>query len=118
MTAHRRRTKPRTGTLGGSNRMLSARDVAAMLADPRAHRPRQMAGMGTTRLQDRQAPAMERTRRVRLDRPPGRMTKSGPRPHWAGVRVWITVITIDAPWWRVVFARCSLMDKGIREASS
>lgn len=46
------------------------------------------------------------------------MTKSGPRPHWAGVRVWITVITIDAPWWRVVFARCSLMDKGIREASS
>ena len=34
VTAHRRRAKPRTGTLGGSNRMLSARDVAAILAVP------------------------------------------------------------------------------------
>lgn len=34
VTAHRRRTKPRTGTLGGSNRLLSARDVAAILAVP------------------------------------------------------------------------------------
>ncbi len=34
ITAYRRRTKPRTGTLGGSNRMLSARDVAAILSVP------------------------------------------------------------------------------------
>jgi excisionase family DNA binding protein len=30
----RSRARPRTGTLGGSNRMLSARDVAAILAVP------------------------------------------------------------------------------------
>ena len=34
LTASRRRAKPRAGTLGGSNRMLSARDVAAILAVP------------------------------------------------------------------------------------
>ena len=33
-TSTERRTTPRTGTLGGSNRMLSARDVAAILAIP------------------------------------------------------------------------------------
>ena len=33
-TSTQRRTTPRTGTLGGSNRMLSARDVAAILAIP------------------------------------------------------------------------------------
>jgi excisionase family DNA binding protein len=32
--AARSRVGPRTGTLGGSNRMLSARDVAAILAVP------------------------------------------------------------------------------------
>jgi excisionase family DNA binding protein len=34
VTAGKRRAKPRAGTLGGSNRMLSARDVAAILAVP------------------------------------------------------------------------------------
>ena len=34
LTASRRPAKPRAGTLGGSNRMLSARDVAAILAVP------------------------------------------------------------------------------------
>jgi excisionase family DNA binding protein len=34
MAARPRRTKPRAGTLGGSNKMLSARDVAAILAVP------------------------------------------------------------------------------------
>ncbi len=34
MTAYRRRAKPRAGTLGGSNRMLSAREVAAILGIP------------------------------------------------------------------------------------
>jgi excisionase family DNA binding protein len=34
VNAYRMRTKPRTGTLGGSNRMLSARDVAAILSVP------------------------------------------------------------------------------------
>jgi excisionase family DNA binding protein len=34
VTAYRRRAASRTGTLGGSNRMLSARDVAAILAVP------------------------------------------------------------------------------------
>ncbi len=34
VTVNRRRTIARTGTLGGSNRMLSARDVAAILAVP------------------------------------------------------------------------------------
>ena len=34
MTANSGRHVPRAGTLGGSNRMLSARDVAAMLAVP------------------------------------------------------------------------------------
>lgn len=34
VSAYRRRTKPRTGTLGGSNRLLSARDVAELLAVP------------------------------------------------------------------------------------
>ena len=34
MTAYRQRTKPRTGTLGGSNRMLSVRDVAELLSIP------------------------------------------------------------------------------------
>ena len=35
MTAYRRRTKPRTtGTLGGSNRLLSAREVAGILGVP------------------------------------------------------------------------------------
>ena len=34
MTAHRRQARPRAGTLGGSNRMLSARDVAAILGVP------------------------------------------------------------------------------------
>jgi excisionase family DNA binding protein len=33
-TSTERRATPRTGTLGGSNRMLSARDVAAILAIP------------------------------------------------------------------------------------
>jgi len=33
-TTHRRRAKPRTGTLGGSNRMLSAREVATILGIP------------------------------------------------------------------------------------
>ena len=34
-SAHRRRAKPPgTGTLGGSNRMLSARDVAELLSVP------------------------------------------------------------------------------------
>jgi excisionase family DNA binding protein len=32
--AYQRRAKPRTGTLGGSNRMLSAREVAAILSVP------------------------------------------------------------------------------------
>ena len=32
--AHRKGVRPRTGTLGGSNRMLSARDVAAILSVP------------------------------------------------------------------------------------
>jgi excisionase family DNA binding protein len=32
--ARRRRARPGTGTLGGSNRMLSARDVAELLAVP------------------------------------------------------------------------------------
>lgn len=31
---YRKKTRPRTGTLGGSNRMLSAREVAAILAVP------------------------------------------------------------------------------------
>lgn len=30
----RRRAQPRTGTLGGSNRMLSSRDVAGLLSVP------------------------------------------------------------------------------------
>jgi len=35
VSAYRRRhAKPRGGTLGGSNRLLSARDVAAILAVP------------------------------------------------------------------------------------
>jgi len=34
MTARRRRAHPGTGTLGGSNRLLSAQDVARMLAVP------------------------------------------------------------------------------------
>lgn len=34
VTTYRRRAKPRTGTLGGSNRMLSAREVAAILGIP------------------------------------------------------------------------------------
>jgi excisionase family DNA binding protein len=35
VTAYRRRTKPRiAGTLGGSNRMLSAREVAGILGVP------------------------------------------------------------------------------------
>jgi excisionase family DNA binding protein len=33
-STNRRHTRPRSGTLGGSNRMLSARDVAAILAVP------------------------------------------------------------------------------------
>jgi excisionase family DNA binding protein len=33
-TAYQRRAKPSTGTLGGSNRMLSAREVAAILSVP------------------------------------------------------------------------------------
>ena len=33
-TVNKQRAKPRAGTLGGSNRMLSARDVAAILAVP------------------------------------------------------------------------------------
>ena len=33
-TARQRRARPRTGTLGGSNRMLSAREVAAILSVP------------------------------------------------------------------------------------
>jgi len=32
--AYRKGVKPRTGTLGGSNRMLSAREVAAILSVP------------------------------------------------------------------------------------
>jgi len=32
--AFRKEAKPRTGTLGGSNRMLSAREVAAILSVP------------------------------------------------------------------------------------
>ncbi len=34
VTAYRRRAKTRAGTLGGSNRMLSAREVAAILGIP------------------------------------------------------------------------------------
>jgi len=34
VTVNKRRAKPRVGTVGGSNRMLSARDVAAILAVP------------------------------------------------------------------------------------
>ena len=34
MTARKQHARPRAGTLGGSNRMLSARDVAAILAVP------------------------------------------------------------------------------------
>jgi excisionase family DNA binding protein len=34
VTAYQRRARPRTGTLGGSNRMLSAREVAAILSVP------------------------------------------------------------------------------------
>jgi len=34
VTAYRRRAQPRTGTLGGSNRLLSAREVAGMLVVP------------------------------------------------------------------------------------
>jgi excisionase family DNA binding protein len=33
-TVYQRRARPRTGTLGGSNRMLSAREVAAILSVP------------------------------------------------------------------------------------
>ena len=33
-SAHRKGVRPRTGTLGGSNRMLSAREVAAILSVP------------------------------------------------------------------------------------
>lgn len=33
-SAYRKGPKPRTGTLGGSNRMLSAREVAAILSVP------------------------------------------------------------------------------------
>jgi excisionase family DNA binding protein len=32
--AYRKSVKPRTGTLGGSNRMMSAREVAAILSVP------------------------------------------------------------------------------------
>ena len=33
-SAYRKGTKPRSGTLGGSNKMLSAREVAAILSVP------------------------------------------------------------------------------------
>jgi excisionase family DNA binding protein len=33
-SANRKRPRPRTGTLGGSNKMLSAREVAAILSVP------------------------------------------------------------------------------------
>jgi len=46
---------------------------------PGTHRPRQMEGMGTTGVPDRQAPAVERTRGAHLDRPPDRMTRA---PGW------------------------------------
>jgi hypothetical protein len=52
--------------------------IARRRRDPRrsrAHRARQMARMGTVRLPDRKAPEMARTRRVRMDRTPGRITR-------------------------------------------
>jgi hypothetical protein len=69
----RQPAKPRTGTLGGSNRMLPAREVAAILAVPERTVRDKWREMGTTGVQDRQAPSVERTRRARLDRPPDRM---------------------------------------------
>jgi len=39
----------------------------------RAHRPRQVAGMGTAGIQDRQAPSVKRPRRARVDWSPGRV---------------------------------------------
>ena len=46
----------------------------------RANRPRQMERMGIARIQDRKAPAMERARRIRVDRTPVRITYSGSVP--------------------------------------
>jgi hypothetical protein len=43
--------------------------------NPRTHRPRQMAGMGTPRLPHRKTPTMERTRRPRMDKPASRVTR-------------------------------------------
>lgn len=47
--------------------------------NPGTDRPRQMAGMATARLPHRKTPAMERTRRLRVDRPASRIT-SGMKP--------------------------------------
>ena len=70
----RQPAKPRTGSLGGSPPHAAGTRRSRDTGRPRAHRPRQMAGMGITGVQDRQAPPVERTRRARLDRPPDRMT--------------------------------------------
>ncbi len=77
----RSRAKARTGTLGGSNRMLSARDVAAILAVPERTVRDKWREWGLPAYRIGKTPTMERTRRIRLDRPPGRMnTATGPQP--------------------------------------
>lgn len=43
--------------------------------NPRTHRPRQMARMGTPCLPHRKTLAMERTRHLRMDRPASRVTR-------------------------------------------
>ena len=81
MTACRRRATPRPGTAGGSEPRAAGTRRSRDTGRRRAHRPRHMAGMETAGLQDRQVPAVERTGGVRVDRPPGRVTREWtPRP--------------------------------------
>ena len=70
----------RKGTLGGSNRMLSARDVAAILGIPERTVRDKWREWAAPRLPNRKTPKMERTRRLRLDRPASRVTLRCPTP--------------------------------------
>jgi len=69
--------RPRTGTLGGSNRMLSAREVAAILSVPSAPSARN-GGTGNCPPTGSESTYVGRTRSLRLDRPPRRVGSLAP----------------------------------------
>jgi hypothetical protein len=81
--------RPAKDTLGGSNRMMSAREVAEILTiDTERTVLDKWREWGTAGIQSREASSMARTRCLRVDRPPDRIAcqaKGIPVRVWVGI---------------------------------